>query len=250
VLAKHKKREPIAGKVKYQPTAHEQSAISRLRAVVAAETPTPRITVPKGEERKIELDHPDKGVGYALLMDALGTADFDFGIGLINQLANAGSSGAQIDETKTNFLLSIVKGIKPKDPLEAMLAVQMAIVHLATMKFARQLNQVETIQQQDSAERTFNKLARTYTTQMEALKRYRTGGEQKVTVQHVSVNEGGQAIVGNVTQAAGKTAPQQPANSAPALTDAQKPAMTIIGKQEPAPTAISRKKKDDGRSST
>jgi hypothetical protein len=29
---------------------------------------------------------------------------------------------------------------------------------------------------------------------MEALKRYRTGGEQKVTVQHVSVNDGGQAI--------------------------------------------------------
>ena len=37
---------------------------------------------------------------------------------------------------------------------------------------------------------------------MEALKRYRTGGEQKVTVQHVSVSEGGQAIVGNVTQGA------------------------------------------------
>jgi hypothetical protein len=39
---------------------------------------------------------------------------------------------------------------------------------------------------------------------METLKRYRTGGEQKVTVQHVNVNDGGQAIVGNVT-APGKT---------------------------------------------
>ena len=36
--------------------------------------------------------------------------------------------------------------------------------------------------------------------QMEALKRYRTGAEQKVTLQHVSVADGGQAIVGNVTQ--------------------------------------------------
>jgi hypothetical protein len=34
---------------------------------------------------------------------------------------------------------------------------------------------------------------------METLKRYRTGGEQKVTVQHVTVNDGGQAIVGTVT---------------------------------------------------
>ncbi|WP_287120652.1 hypothetical protein [Mesorhizobium sp.] len=34
---------------------------------------------------------------------------------------------------------------------------------------------------------------------MEALKKYRTGGQQYVTVKHVTVNEGGQAIVGNVS---------------------------------------------------
>jgi len=49
----------------------------------------------------------------------------------------------------------------------------------------RRLANVENTLQQDSAERAFNKLARTFTVQMEALKRYRTGGEQKVTVQHV-----------------------------------------------------------------
>jgi hypothetical protein len=37
---------------------------------------------------------------------------------------------------------------------------------------------------------------------MEALKRYRSGGEQKMTVQHVHVAEGGQAIVGNVSASA------------------------------------------------
>src|SRR5260370_1156340 len=37
----------------------------------------------------------------------------------------------------------------------------------------------------DSAERAFNKLSQTFAVQVEALKRYRTGGEQKVTVQHV-----------------------------------------------------------------
>ena len=58
------------------------------------------------------------------------------------------------------------------------------------------------IPQQDSAERAFNKLARTFVVQMEALKRYRTGGEQRVTVQHVTVNEGGQAIVGAVNSQA------------------------------------------------
>lgn len=71
-----------------------------------------------------------------------------------------------------------------------MLAAQMAAVHMATMTFARRLAHVDNIAQQASTERAFNKLARTFAVQLEALKRYRTGGEQKVTVQHVTVNEG------------------------------------------------------------
>jgi len=38
---------------------------------------------------------------------------------------------------------------------------------------------------------------------MEALNKYRTGGKQTIQVQHVNVNEGGQAIVGNVNKGAG-----------------------------------------------
>jgi hypothetical protein len=49
------------------------------------------------------------------------------------------------------------------------------------------------------AEPGLNKLARRFASQLEALKRYRTGGEQKITVQHVSVNDNAQAIVGNVS---------------------------------------------------
>ncbi len=71
------------------------------------------------------------------------------------------------------------------------------------MTFARRLAHVDNILQQDSAERAFNKLARTFAVQVEALKRYRTGGEQKVTVQHVTVNEGGRAIVGSVSPGVG-----------------------------------------------
>ena len=39
---------------------------------------------------------------------------------------------------------------------------------------------------------------RAYVAQMEALRKHRNGGKQTVTVQHVNVAEGGQAIVGNV----------------------------------------------------
>jgi hypothetical protein len=76
-----------------------------------------------------------------------------------------------------------------------MLAAQLAAVHMATMTFARRFAHVENIPQQDSAKWTLNKLARRFATQMEALKRYRTGGQQKVTVEHV--HAGGQATVGH-----------------------------------------------------
>ncbi len=183
-----------------------------------------------------------------LLMEALGTVSIDFVYGLLSQLADASSPGREINEDRLNFMLAVVKGIKPKDQLEAMLGAQMAAIHLAIMSFVRQLPQVQTLPQQDSAERALNKLARTYTTQMEALKRYRTGGEQKVTVQHVSVSEGGQAIVGNVTQAGRETTPKKPENSTPALTDAQKSPMTILGEASRPPVPSRRRQKDDGSS--
>jgi hypothetical protein len=43
-----------------------------------------------------------------------------------------------------------------------------------------------------------NKLSCTYATLIEALNRHRGKGQQKVTVEHVTVQAGGQAIVGNV----------------------------------------------------
>jgi hypothetical protein len=56
---------------------------------------------------------------------------------------------------------------------------------------------------------------------------------------HRATREGGQAIVGNVTQGAPATAPQKPANLTPALADARKPAMTLIGVIAPARGAAS-----------
>jgi len=99
---------------------------------------------------------------------------------------------------RIKFCVAVIEGIEPRDQIVARLAAQMACVHMATMTFSRPLAHVENIPQQDAAERAFNKLARTFAAQVEALKRYRSAGEQTVRVEHVTVNEGGQAIVGNV----------------------------------------------------
>ena len=76
-------------------------------------------------------------------MRALGTTDFDFYSGLIGQLVNASKEG-EAPESGANFMLYI-KGIEPRDQIEAMLAAQMAAVHMASMTFARRLAHVETI---------------------------------------------------------------------------------------------------------
>jgi hypothetical protein len=147
----------------------------------------------------LSIDHPEIGVGQIVLMEALGTKDLDFYSVFLGQLADVGRIGRTADESGLNFMLSVVKGVEPNDQLEAMLAAQMAAVHNASMTFARRLTHIENIPQQDSASRAFNQLTRTFAAQLEALKRYRTGGQQNVTVKHVHVHDGGQAIVGNVS---------------------------------------------------
>jgi nitrogen-specific signal transduction histidine kinase len=75
----------------------------------------------------------------------------------------------------------------------------MGAVHMLAMDFAYRLaNATDNILLRDSAERTLNKLTRTFSVQVETLKRHRSN-EQKVVVEHVTVNEGGKAIVGAVT---------------------------------------------------
>ena len=186
-----------AEKPPYKPTPIEAKALDAYKAAKEKRGPRLKMIVTGKDAVTIGPDHPDTLIGTIDLMRAIGTTDREFFKGLVGQLANA-SKEAKASERGLNFMLAVVKGIEPKDQIEAMLAAQMAAVHMASMTFARRLAHVELVAQQDFAERAFNKLARTFAAQVEALKRYRGGGEQKMTVQHVHVAEGGQAIVGNV----------------------------------------------------
>ncbi|MFX0546508.1 hypothetical protein ACEWPL_013275 [Roseovarius sp. S1116L3] len=122
---------------------------------------------------------------------------------LLGQIGSLGAHGRRIDEEASNFALGFVDNMKPRDTAEILLLTQMAVVHQATMMMARRLNHVDNIPQQDSAERALNKLGRTFAAQMETLKRYRSKGQQTVRVERVTVQDGGQAIVGNVERGGG-----------------------------------------------
>lgn len=183
----------------YKPTPAETAAINRYRERTARRPPA-RIKRSKGETgASVRPDHPDLATGLFTLMGALGTVSPEFMHGLLKQVMNAASQGQEVSEADTNFVLSVINGIEPRDEVEAMLGAQMAAVHMASMTFARRLAHVENLPQQEGAERALNKLMRTFTTQMEALKRYRSTGQQVVRVERVSVEAGGQAIVGSVT---------------------------------------------------
>jgi hypothetical protein len=45
---------------------------------------------------------------------------------------------------------------------------------------------------------TAARLMRAYATQVEVLRRLRNGGQQFVRVEHVHINDGGRAVIGNV----------------------------------------------------
>ena len=158
---------------------------------------TPRLKLlPHG----FSIDHPDPGLGEQLMANALGVADCDAMDGILRQLVRASVSGGSPDEVNLSFMISMVKSIKPRDSVEAMLVAQMVSVHVMAMRCAHHLANAEDIARHDSAARALGRLARTFPTQIEALNRYRSRGEPAITVQNVSVGDGGKAIVGNVTQ--------------------------------------------------
>ena len=115
------------------------------RAKKEATRPSPEGELRRGKNlATINVDHADNTVGTVVLMRAIGTTDAPLPPPApFAQIVDA-SKGAEASESGANFMLAVVKGIEPRDQVEAMLAAQMAAVHTATMTFARRLAHVET----------------------------------------------------------------------------------------------------------
>jgi hypothetical protein len=153
----------------------------------------------------LTIDHPDLELGEQLMADVLGVPDRDAMYGILWQLMRASVSRRKPDPAALAFMLSMVESIKPRDSIEAMLVAQMVSVHVWAMRCAHRLAGAQDVVQQESAGRALGRLTRAFLAQIEALNRYRSNGAPAVTVQNVSVQDGGNAIVGNVTQHASVT---------------------------------------------
>ncbi len=95
--------------------------------------------------------------------------------------------------------LGAVAGIAPRDEFEGMVAAQLIAAHNAAMEcYRRAMIGEQTLEGRRENLAQANKLSRTYAALLEALNRHRGKGQQKVTVEHVHVHAGGQAVVGVV----------------------------------------------------
>jgi len=101
--------------------------------------------------------------------------------------------------------VELYESLEPADGAEGMLAMQMVGAHdsaLECLKRAAISNQ--TFAGRDTTLKHAQKLMALYVQQLAALDKRRGKGQQKVTVEYVNVEAGGQAIVGNVEAGAAK----------------------------------------------
>jgi hypothetical protein len=176
----------------YQPTDQELAAAKAHLARRKAQANAPRVKLeplPGGGVR-IGPDHPMRALWAMALQQVFGTVSPDFAGLMLDELAAAVTIDRDtIDEQTLNGILGALHGINPGDEVEAMLAAQMVGTHLAAMECLRRARAPgQSFEGRDMNLRHATKLTRTYTMQVESLKRYRSKGEQRVVVQHQHVN--------------------------------------------------------------
>jgi hypothetical protein len=112
-------------------------------------------------------------------------------------------------EQKFSAAVAALIGISPTSELEGMLAAQLLATHYATMEcYRRSMIPSQTFEGRSEALKQAGKLSRTFAALLEAFNRHRGKGQQKVTVEHVHVHSGGQAVVGMVETPGGGSHPK------------------------------------------
>jgi hypothetical protein len=173
-------------------------------AVVSGKVPAPVKVKLKRVNCNEAIPYPPDGQTrewWQRLKNALGTPSSAFVAACLQQLiAAARLPNSGISELAVNASLAFIEGAKPRDEIECALVIQMACTHSAAMAVLNRLGGAAGGDRSVAAMASAAaRLLRAYATQVEALRRLRNGGSQTLRVEHVHVNEGGQALIGNVS---------------------------------------------------
>jgi hypothetical protein len=130
-------------------------------------------------------------------------------------LPNGGDQEAKTRQAQ--ITLEVLRGFKPADEIEGMIAAQAVAMHQGAMEcFRRAMIPDQPFDTAARMRKDGANLARGMTDMVDALDRKRGKGPQVVRVERVVVHQGGQAIVGTV-QAGSAAAAGIDASSPPAL---------------------------------
>jgi hypothetical protein len=138
------------------------------------------------------------------LETATGTKDPVLQVKIVNQALSAYDPNGDV-QAQGSAALELLASIAPKDAVEGMLAAQMVSSQDTASRLLRlAFNSNQSVPAMDMLLKHAGKFQQLYARQVEALTKYRGKGSQKITVEHVTVEAGGQAIVGNVSAGAAR----------------------------------------------
>lgn len=134
------------------------------------------------------------------LRATLATASDEFVDATLIQLQSAARlPNSGVSELAVNAALAFIDGAQPRSEPECALVVQMACTHTAAMAVLGRLGGGHGGDRHVTAMATAaSRLLRSYSSQMEALRRLRVGATQTIRIERVEVKEGGQAVIGIV----------------------------------------------------
>jgi len=153
-----------------------------------------------------QLPDGENRTDWALKLYAtFGSSDADALDLFASQIVSIVASGDQDRAKALNSVTPLLQAINPTNEVESMLAVQMIGTHVMAMQMMkRAVLSDQTVEGVNFNVNRVTKLSRTFIAQLEAFNKHRGKGQQKMTVKHVHVNEGGQAVIGNVEKGEGK----------------------------------------------
>lgn len=129
---------------------------------------------------------------------AFGSDNLDIANVMTNHISRIVLKDRKFDKQEMDAAFAFVQEIKTKDPIEAMLAIQMLGTYLKSVHCLEKANlSSQTYEGETENINRATKLTRTFMAQMDALKKYRNKDGQKIKVEHVNINDGGKAVIGS-----------------------------------------------------
>lgn len=194
-------------------TTEEESSIARIKEKRLSNTGPLYYSTKDGKKETLELSidptlEKEEAVDLydARMLNTTGAANSTVGMQLFNNLAKAMvPANASVNEISNQMgtVAQLMQAFAPQDEYEGQLISQLVILHEHSMEWLGKAMSTERVDFANVYLNGASKLLTRHHETLDTLLKYRRRGEQRMTVEHVHVHNGGQAIVGTITTGGG-----------------------------------------------